>query len=123
MIITKLSKQLTEDIVSKENNILANISFTIRGLEDQQNFTALSWYAEIPSSQDQLYKILRDVSKNVDEWQQELKEHHSQFEDKRGCGISTQYLLVVPDEEWTNFTIDEVMALYLVDLADLSKTR
>jgi len=34
MIITKLSKQLTEDIVSKENNILANISFTIRGLED-----------------------------------------------------------------------------------------
>lgn len=43
--------------------------------------------------------------------------------DKIGCGISSSYLLDFTDEEWTNFTIDEVMALYLIDLADLLKVR
>ncbi len=43
--------------------------------------------------------------------------------DKIGCGISSSYLLDFTDEEWTNFTIDEVMALYLIDLADLLKAR
>lgn len=41
--------------------------------------------------------------------------------DKQGAGMSTQYLLVVPDEVWSHFTIDEVLALYLIDVSDLSR--
>ena len=43
------------------------------------------------------------------------------FERKEGAGQSTQYLLLVPDEDRVLFTIDQVLALYLIDLADLIK--
>jgi hypothetical protein len=39
--------------------------------------------------------------------------------------MSTKYLLAVPDEVsdevWARFTIDEVLSLYLIDVADLSR--
>jgi hypothetical protein len=39
--------------------------------------------------------------------------------------MSTQYLLAIPDahfdQAWNDFTIDYVLALYLIDVADLSR--
>ncbi len=37
--------------------------------------------------------------------------------------MSTQYLLMIPDEQWSKPTIDEAFALYLIEVADLSRTR
>lgn len=48
-----------------------------------------------------------------------LEEHN--IEKKPNTGSSTQYLLLLPDEERSLLTIDQVMALYLIDVSDMSK--
>lgn len=40
--------------------------------------------------------------------------------DKKGKGMSTQYLMAVDDSILPKYTIDQVLALYLIDVADLS---
>ena len=48
-----------------------------------------------------------------------MDEHN--IEKKENAGQSTQYLLLVHDEDRAQLTIDSVLALYLIDLADLVK--
>jgi len=63
-----------------------------------------------------------EVHRFVDEWQSELKELADCSFSGKKVGVSTQYLLMIPDEKWSKPTIDQTLALYLIDIADLSKT-
>ncbi len=45
--------------------------------------------------------------------------HH--IEKKANAGPSTQYLLLVSDEDRALLSIDQVLALYLIDIADRCK--
>lgn len=51
----------------------------------------------------------------------QIEEHDDRFEKKADAGPSTQYLLQVTDEDRALFTIDQVLALYLIDVADRCK--
>ena len=66
---------------------------------------------------------MKEVVKIVEECQSELKDHENKSVSGLGAGMSTQYLLMIPDEQWSKPTIDEAFALYLIEVADLSKTR
>lgn len=48
-----------------------------------------------------------------------MDEHR--IEKKANAGPSTQYLLLVSDEDRALLTIDQVLALYLIDVAERCK--
>jgi len=50
----------------------------------------------------------------------QIKDEH-RIENKANAGPSTQYLLLVSDEDRALFTIDQVLALYLIDVAERCK--
>jgi len=97
-INAKLSKQLTEEIIHKENADLSKIPFIVKSSGDSSSYTALTWYVENPSERDELYQTTVEVIKFVEECQRELKEHENKSISSKGAGISTQYLLMIPDE-------------------------
>lgn len=43
------------------------------------------------------------------------------IEKKANAGPSTQYLLLVSDEDRGLFMVDQVLALYLIDVAEMCK--
>ena len=45
----------------------------------------------------------------------------NRFEKKANAGPSTQYLLLFADQERDRLTVDEVLSLYLVDVAERCK--
>lgn len=45
----------------------------------------------------------------------------NRFEFKQNAGPSTQYALLFSDEERNSWTIDEVLAFYLIDVAERAK--
>ena len=122
-INNKLSKLLTEELIRNENQELTLIPFIVKSASDSANFSPLSWYVDNPSDKDELYQTLQEVVKIVEECQRELKEHDNKSVTGLGAGMSTQYLLMIPDEQWSKPTIDEAFALYLIEVADLSRTR
>lgn len=114
---------LTEEIIRKENQELTLIPFTVKSANDSANFSPLTWYVDNPSEKDELYQTMQEVVKIVEECQNELKEHENKSVSSLGAGMSTQYLLMIPDEQWNKPPIDEAFALYLIEVADLSRTR
>ena len=44
------------------------------------------------------------------------------MEKRQYSGESTQYLILIPDEDRQKLNIDQVLALYLIDIAELCKT-
>lgn len=114
---------LTEEIIRKENQELTLIPFTVKSANDSANFSPLTWYVDNPSEKDELYQTMQEVVKIVEECQNELKEHDNKSVSSLGAGMSTQYLLMIPDEQWNKPPIDEAFALYLIEVADLSRTR
>ena len=58
----------------------------------------------------------------VNEGIQLIEERYSQ-ERKENAGHGTLYLTLLPDESRLNFTIDQVLALYLIDMSDLIKSN
>ena len=62
------------------------------------------------------------VMELVNEGIQLIEERYSQ-ERKENVGRGTLYLTLLPDESRLNFTIDQVLALYLIDMTDLIKSN
>ena len=91
--------------------------------EDTSIFTARDWYVSKPSEKDELFHTTLEVLGLVEECQRVLKENENKSITSKGAGPSTQYLLMIPDEQWSKPTIDQALALYLIEVADLSKTR
>ena len=127
---SQLGKELTSEMLEHESDLLSNVSFALKPRiqnsllgaigSEGNNFNALSWYAREPCEEDHLFQVIRflyeEIENELSQIQAELN-----FEKKEGAGQSTQYLLLVPDEDRVLFTIDQVLALYLIDLADLIK--
>ena len=86
---------------------MKNLPFSTSDLKqaDSQDYTALTWFTDQPSSEDELYKILLEVEKAVKNAMVEIQEHQVPIE-KKGQGMSTQYLMAVPDHVLPSFTID-----------------
>ena len=87
---------------------------------DGDNFTALNWYAQDPAEEDLLFKEVSDLYQAVMEALTQIMDEH-RIEKKANAGPSTQYLLLVSDEDRALLTIDQVLALYLIDIADRCK--
>ena len=58
MHLTQLAKDLTTEIIDKENGMLQSVPFTVTGFGDSSAFTALTWYTDEPCKEDELYKVL-----------------------------------------------------------------
>ena len=87
---------------------------------DGDNFTALNWYAQEPAEEDLLFKEVSDSYQAVMRGLSQIMDAHN-IEKKANAGSSTQYLLLVSDEDRALLTIDQVLALYLIDVADRCK--
>ena len=117
-------------MLDKESQLLSKVHFPLRakqtgilgGSSNDNHFTPLSWYAEKPCEDDQLYGCLKMVMPLVNEGIQLIEERYSQ-ERKENAGHGTLYLTLLPDESRLNFTIDQVLAPYLIDMSDLIKSN
>jgi len=122
-IISQLSKELTPELLAAENSMLFKIVFNQESINgrstDQKTFSPLCWYSAAPSDQDELYKMVEAVLQVITTALHHYMESDHQIEKKESAGQSTQYLLLISDEERGLLAIDQVLALYLLDVAYL----
>ena len=59
-------------------------------------YDALNWYTDEPCEDDELYSIVQEVYEIVRNFLQQIEEH--MLEKRPNCGESTQYLILIPDE-------------------------
>ena len=87
---------------------------------DGDNFTAMDWYASEPAPEDSLYEKVKELYPDVQRYLIQINEE-TRIEKKPNVGPSTQYLLLFSDEDRSLLTIDEILALYLIDVAERCK--
>lgn len=132
-IVSQLSRDLTPEMLEHESIMLGRVSFPLKqkqvasmaaqfslGNADGDNFTALDWYAQEPAEEDNLYKIVQQLYHEVRQTLDQLS-GENRFEIKPNAGPSTQYALLFSDDERNRLTIDEVLAFYLIDIAERCK--
>ena len=121
-------------MLESENVCLSKVSFPLKRKQavsmassisfndsrNGNNFNALDWYAEEPVEEDILYKVLEEEYHMVDDTLNRVMDEHG-IEKNANAGPSTQYLLLVSDEYRAMLTIDQVLALYLIDIAERCK--
>ena len=122
---SQLYKELAEDLLIAENKLLSSIHFPFVRPKDQvvdqekeNKFNAQNWYTDNPCEEDTLYQIVQNVFKVV---QGSLRDIEELLEKRLHCGESSQYLILIPDEDRQKLTIDQVLALYLIDISELCK--
>lgn len=101
-IQSALFKELTDECFYQEFAQLQSIHFPFtlkpgQTAEPENKFTARNWYTESPCEQDTLYQIVQNVYKVV---QGSLQDIDEMMTDKRQyCGESSEYLILIPDED------------------------
>ena len=130
-IQSQLSRDLTAEMLEAETLALSKVSFPLKQKKamssmaaqfgasgaDGDNFTATNWYVEEPAEEDQLYRVVSDLNQEVMTALSQIMDEH-RIEKKANAGPSTQYLLLVSDEDRGLLTVDQVLALYLIDIAE-----
>ena len=64
---------------------------------------------------------MQELNGEVHEGIERMQTEENMVEMKDNAGPATQYLLMVLDEDRALFTLDQVLALYLIDLAEMCK--
>ena len=72
---------------------------------ESNNFSPLSWYTDKPCEEDQLFDIVKYLYDEIANSLNHFLEENN-IEKKENAGQSTQYLLLIPDEDRALFTID-----------------
>jgi len=75
------------------------------GGADGDAFTALNWYSDEPAEEDHLYKVVSELYQEVVAALNQIMDEH-RIEKKANAGPSTQYLLLVSDEDRALLTVD-----------------
>lgn len=45
--------------------MLSSVPFTVKGLSDSTNYTALTWFTDEPSQEDELYQAIVEMNEEV----------------------------------------------------------
>lgn len=75
------------------------------GGADGDDFIAIDWYAKEPAEEDHLFRVVSELYEEVMAALKTIMDEH-RIEKKANAGPSTQYLLLVSDEDRGLFTVD-----------------